>query len=61
MFRTALIFSLVLLLSACDSGSGLEESIIIYDSKKNENFINLLDEKNVDYRIQDDGQIIYSV
>ena len=61
IFRAAKIFSLILLICACSNSSGIEESIIIYDAKKNENFINLLNEQKVDYRVQDDGLIFYPV
>lgn len=59
--RIAYIIFFTLLLSGCNTKSGLEESIIIYGAEKKQLFIKVLDEKNVDYRVHDDGQIFYPV
>ena len=56
--KIGLILS-ILLLEACNQGSPVEERIIIYDPEKNRLFISMLDDKKVDYRIQDDGVIVY--
>ena len=58
-FTNTRIFVLVLLLSSCSLNKDVEESVLIYDPIKNKAFIKLLDEKKVNYRIQDDGIIFY--
>jgi len=55
------IYILVLLLSSCGASKNAEESVLIYDPVKNKQFIHLLDEKGVNYRIQDDGLIFYPI
>lgn len=60
-FHKTQILVLTFLLSACNLNSGIEESIIIYDANKHELFVNLLKEKDVDFRIQSGGQIFYPV
>lgn len=55
------IFVLALLISACNSNKEMEESLFIYDTKKNALFLEMLDKAKVDYRVQKDGQIFYPV
>ena len=57
--KTLTLF-LTLLICSCNASNGLEESIIIYNPEKHQLFIKMLDNKKVDYRIQDNGQIFYS-
>ena len=59
ILRKLKFLGLVLLLCSCNTIKGKEESVFIYDPIKNKQFINLLIEKKVEYRIQDDGLIFY--
>ena len=59
-FRNSYILVLVLLLSSCGNSKDIEESVVIYDPVKRKQFVELLDEKEIAYRIQGDGLIIYS-
>lgn len=58
-FHRTTILALTLFLAACNNSKTMEESIVIYDQKKNKAFISLLDERGVNYRIQADGLVIY--
>ena len=53
------IIALSIFLSACNFGGAPEESVVLYNSEKNEIFISLLKEKKVDYRIGEGGVIFY--
>ncbi len=50
---------LVLLLSACSPEKAAEQSVVIFDPQKQAQFIGMLEEKGVSYRLQDDGMIFY--
>jgi len=56
-----LILFLTLLIISCNASNDIEESLIIYSTEKQAVFLKILDEQNVNYRIQDDGQIFYSI
>lgn len=59
--QKTLILFLTLLICSCNASNNLEESIIFYNPEKQALFTKMLDEKKVDYRIQDNGQIFYSL
>lgn len=60
LHKTLILF-LTLLISSCSTSKDTDERIAIYNPEKHKLFIGLLNEKNVKYRIQDDGQIVYSI
>lgn len=58
-FKILCISAFALLIGSCSLGKEAEESVIIFDPKKQEVFTKLLDEEDVDYRIGDGGLIYY--
>lgn len=58
-FRNTQVYVLTLFLCSCGVGKDTDESIIIYDPIKNKQFLKLLDEQKVKYRVHEEGLIIY--